>query len=174
MGSAATEAATGTVHMVYGPSGAGKTAYSMALAKRLPGIHFPIDRWMQDLFGPDLPEDLSYGWVKQRVARCEALIWANAAELLALGLDAVLDFGFMQRADRERIAGLVSAAGFTLERHYLFADVQLRRERVAARNIEQGPTFSMPVPPEMFEFAEGQFEYPSEEEQALGAVIQTP
>jgi len=164
----------GTVHMVYGPSGAGKTTFSMALAERLSGVHFPIDRWMQDLFGPDLPEDFGYDWVTERVARCEALIWTNAAQLATLGLDVVLDFGFMQRADRDRVAGLVDAAGFALERHYLTADAQLRRERVVARNIDQGPTFSVPVPPEMFEFAEGLFECPSEEEQALGAVIKSP
>ena len=163
----------GTVHMVYGASGAGKTTFSMALAKRLGGVHFPIDRWMQDLFGPDLPDELTFDWVTVRVARCEAVIWAHATQLVTLGLDVVLDFGFMQRSDRERVAGLVAAADFQLERHYLHADAQLRRDRVIARNLEQGPTYSMPVSPEMFEFAEGLFEQPTEEEQALGAVIQT-
>jgi len=163
----------GTLHMVYGASGAGKTTFSMALAHRLGGVHFPIDRWMQDLFGPDLPAELTVDWVGARVARCEALIWATAAELVPLGLDVVLDLGFMQRSDRERFAGLAAAAGFQLDRHYLHADAHLRRDRVMARNVDQGPTYSVPVSPAMFEFAEGLFEYPSADEQALGAIIQT-
>jgi len=163
-----------TVHMVYGPSGAGKTTFSIELAARLGAVHFSIDRWMQDLFGADMPAELTYEWVSTRVSRCEALIWATAAELVPIGVNVVLDLGFMKAADRARFAGYAESAEFDLKRHYLIADSKVRRDRVMARNRDQGATYSVEVSPAMFEFAEGLFEYPSEAEQALSIIVQNP
>ena len=46
----------GTVHMVYGPQGAGKSTFSGRLTGRIGAVSFSIDDWMQALFIPDLPE----------------------------------------------------------------------------------------------------------------------
>ena len=155
------------VHMVYGPSGAGKTTFSIELAGQLNGVHFSIDRWMQDLFGDDLPETLSFEWLYARVRRCEERIWAMAKTLVPLDVNVVLDLGFMTRADRQRFEVYAQNAGFELERHYLTASKKERRERVMARNEEQGETYAVTVSPDMFEFADGLFEPPAPAERAL-------
>ena len=161
------------IHMVYGPSGAGKTTFSIKLAAECKGLHFAIDRWMQDLFGDDLPEPLSFEWLSARVRRCEERIWALAKTLVSLEVDVVLDLGFMTRADRARFEGYAKNAGFELERHYLTATKKVRRERVLRRNQEQGETYSVTVSPNMFEFADSRFEPPTPTEQALARCHET-
>ena len=158
---------TAKVHMVYGASGAGKTTFAIKLAIQINGVHFSIDRWMQDLFGDDVPDPLTYEWIRERVSRCEERIWATAKELVPLGVSPVLDLGFMKRADRERFTAYVQDAGFELEQHYLSASRELRRSRVMTRNEQQGETYSVTMTPEMFEFAEGLFEPPTPAEQKL-------
>ena len=98
---------TAKVHMVYGASGAGKTTFAIRLAIQLKGVHFSIDRWMQDLFGDDVPDPLTYEWISERVSRCEERIWETAKELVPLGVSPVLDLGFMKRVDRERFTAYV-------------------------------------------------------------------
>ena len=44
-----------TVHLVFGPQGAGKTTHARALAARIGGVRFSIDEWMAQLFAPDWP-----------------------------------------------------------------------------------------------------------------------
>ena len=54
--------------------------------------------------------------------------------------------------------------------HYLPISAEARWERVEKRNNEKGETFSLHVNREMFDFCEGIFEEPTEEE-LDGAVI---
>jgi len=58
------------VILVCGPVGAGKTTYSMALAKEKDAIRFSIDPWMQTLFTKDM-KSLDYEWMLERVERCD-------------------------------------------------------------------------------------------------------
>ena len=59
-----------------------------------------------------------------------------------------------------------AAAGFELVVHVLDAPREVRRARVEARNRERGETFSMIVPPAIFELASDMWEAPIEEERA--------
>jgi len=40
--------------LVCGPTGAGKTTYSLSLSKEIDAIRFSIDPWMQTLFSKDM------------------------------------------------------------------------------------------------------------------------
>ena len=65
------------VHLICGPVGSGKTAYSRKLASEHNAIVFSIDEWMQNLFGGDLPEQaemakVDFPWFSERVDRCES------------------------------------------------------------------------------------------------------
>lgn len=159
-----------TLHVIFGPSGAGKTTYANAFARREKAVAFILDEWMARLFAPDMPEPIEYEWMIQRVARCEAQIWSVAAGVLATGTPVILDIGLMRKADRDRVREIAEAAGLPLQFHYVTASSEVRRARVAERNVVRGENFAIEVTPEMFEFVEGVFEAPAPAE-LEGAVV---
>ena len=150
-----------TTHLVFGPSGAGKTTFSKSLADEIKGIHFSIDAWMVQLYGPDVPSPLDPAWLFERVQRCEEQIWSTAAKLAELRIETVLDLGFMRVNDREKFIGLAREKNIPFQSHFLAASKTVRWHRVRARNLEQGETFTIEVSPEMFSFAEQIFEEPN-------------
>ncbi|WP_374472607.1 AAA family ATPase [Phenylobacterium sp.] len=159
-----------TLHVIFGPSGAGKTTYAHAFARREKAVAFILDEWMARLFAPDMPEKIEYEWMVERVGRCEAQIWSVAAGVLATGTSVILDIGLMRRADRARVREIAEATELPLQFHYVTAPPEVRRARVAERNVVRGENFAIEVTPEMFEFAEGVFETP-EPSELEGAVI---
>lgn len=159
-----------TLHAIFGPSGAGKTTYAHAFARRERAVAFILDEWMARLFAPDMPEPLEYEWMIQRVQRCEAQIWSTAAAVLATGTSVILDMGLMRRTDRDRVREIAEGAGLPLQFHYVTASPEVRRARVAERNVVRGENFAIEVTPDMFEFVEGIFEIPDASE-LQGAIV---
>jgi predicted kinase len=159
-----------TLHVIFGPSGAGKTTYAHAFARREKAVAFILDDWMARLFAADMPEPLVYEWMVERVGRCEAQIWSTAAGVLAAGTPVILDIGLMRRSDRARVREIAEAAGLTVQWHFVTASPEVRRARVADRNVVRGESFAIEVTPEHFEFIEGVFEPPGTDELA-GAVV---
>jgi predicted kinase len=92
------------VILVCGPVGAGKTTYSIALAKEIDAIRFSIDPWMQTLFAKDM-QSLDYAWILERVDRCHQQIWEVAEQILKLNGNVILDLGFTSRQHRDRFKG---------------------------------------------------------------------
>lgn len=162
-----------TVHIVFGPQGAGKSTYARALAADIAGVRFSIDEWMHELYAADSPTPLRLDWVMARVQRCERRIWAVASETALKGVDVVLDLGFMKAASRASFRALAMDAGLAMHSHFITAPVDIRRSRVMARNEERGATFSFEVTPAMFGVMESQFEAPSDDELGDCLVLQT-
>ena len=150
-----------TLHLVFGPIGAGKTTYAHALARREGAVAFVLDAWGARLFGPDVQGPLDFSWMVARLRRCEALIWSTAADVLAAGTSVVLDIGAMRRADRARIGQIAQEKGLPLKWHFVDAPQDVRRARVAGRNTAKGETFVHEVTPQMFELLEGLYEAPA-------------
>jgi predicted kinase len=161
---------TATLNVIFGPSGAGKTTYAATFARREGAVCFILDEWMARLFGPDIPQPVEYDWMVERVGRCEALIWSMVAATMAAGTSVILDLGLMRRADRERIRQIAEAVELPLQWHYVTAPQEVRRARVAERTQVHGANFALQITPDMFEFVEGVFETPSEEE-LQGAIV---
>jgi predicted kinase len=161
---------TATLNVIFGPCGAGKTTYAHTFARREKAVAFILDDWMARMFGPDMPEPLQYDWMIERVGRCEAQIWATAAAVIATGTSAILDIGLMRQTDRARVREIAEATGLALQFHFVDAPQEVRRARVAARNVIRGDSFAIEVPPDMFDFIEGVYEAPEPAELA-GAVI---
>jgi predicted kinase len=159
-----------TLNVIFGPCGAGKTTYAHAFARRDKAVAFILDDWMARLFGPDMPEPLQYDWMIERVGRCEAQIWATAAGVLAAGRSVILDIGLMRKADRARVREIAEAADLELVFHFVDAPQEVRRARVAGRNVVRGENFAIEVSPDMFDFIEGVYE-PPEPGELAGAVI---
>src|SRR3954462_10138294 len=120
-----------TLNLVFGPIGAGKTTYAQALARREGAVAFVLDEWGVRLFGPDVQGPIDFGWMLERLGRCNALIWSTAVAVLAEGTSVVLDIGAMRRADRERIRQMAQANALSLQWHFVDAPQEVRRARVA-------------------------------------------
>ncbi len=164
------EGPAGTVHIVFGPQGAGKSTYSSRLAGEHQAVCFSIDEWMHRLYGADLPTPLDFGWVMERVRRCEEQIWETASAIAQLGSDVVLDLGFMKVDNRRRFSEQSRSCQLPFQLHFVDAPLGLRKSRVRARNSEQGSTFSFEVTPAMFDFMEQRFQQPTDAERASAIV----
>jgi predicted kinase len=153
-----------SVHLVCGSTGAGKTTYAKALADRARGIRFSIDEWMANLFWADAPPAASFPWALERTGRCEAQMLAVAEQLVARGVDVVLDVGLARREHRDRLRFRALAMGAEVKMHYLDVDRDTRRARVQRRNTERTDTYAFHVTDEMFDYMESYFEPPSDDE----------
>jgi len=163
----------GDIHVVFGPQGAGKSTYARTLAASMKGTRFSIDDWMIQLYGPDLPKPLNFGWIMERVKRCERQILATTQEIAKNGGNVVLDLGFMKEKNRSELTILAEQVGLVSKLHYINAPHDVRRRRVLNRNSEKGETFSFEVTPVMFDVMEKEFETPSEAELARATIFIT-
>lgn len=154
------------IHLVEGPVGAGKSTFAASLAARLGGVHIALDDWFAALFSPDRPGTDLMPWYIERKARLIDHIWRHAQALLARGVPPVLELGLVERRSREAFYLRARGAEVDLVVCVLTASRDVRRERVMRRNVEQGPTFSMVVPPSFFELASDLWEEPDEFEVA--------
>lgn len=159
-----------TLHVIFGPSGAGKTTYAFDFARREKAVPFVLDEWLARLYAPDMPDPIEYAWMIERVQRVEAQIWSTAAGCLAAGTDVILDIGLMTRADRARVREIAQGAELPLQFHFVTASSDVRRARVAERNVVKGENFAIEVRPEHFDFIEGVYEAP-EPAELVGAII---
>lgn len=159
--------------IVTGPTGVGKTTYSLSLSKDIRAVRFSIDPWMQNLFSKGMTS-LDYSWMIERVNRCYVQIWEVSEQILKLDGKVVLDLGFTTKAQRDHFATLANELDVEPEVHYLNAPKDVRKKRVVKRNMEKDPSvYSFEVTDFMFNFMEPKYEAPDEQELANGCVVNT-
>lgn len=146
--------------LVVGSTGAGKSTFARQLAQDQRGVCFIIDEWMVRLYGADRPRDAGYDWYAPRIERCTEGIFQLARDLAEVGVPAVLEIGLTERQARHAFYARARSAGLTLKLYALQAPAEVRWQRVVARNRERGPTFSLNVTREMFDFVESLWEPP--------------
>lgn len=152
-------------HLVIGPVGAGKSTFAAQLCREHHAVRFTLDAWMARLFGDDeRPATGVVEWYVERRDRCLEQIWAVAVSVLAVGTNVVLEIGLIQRGERAAFYERVDEVAHPLTIHVVDAPRAVRRERVARRNVEQGETFSMVVPPHFFELASDMWQPPDDVE----------
>ena len=150
--------------LVVGATGAGKTHLAQHLAATLNGLRFSIDDWMTTLFWMDSPEPIQFDWTMERIGRCEAMIWSQAEDAIALNCPAILDLGFTTKAHRAAFGKRADEAGYRLALHFCDVPVSERWHRVEKRNAERGMTYAMQVDRAMFDFMEARWEAPEADE----------
>jgi predicted kinase len=144
--------------------GAGKSTFALRLCQDHAAVRLTLDEWMAELFSQDRPDAGVMEWYVERTRRCIEQIWKLTKRLIDVDTNVVLEIGLIQRRDRERFYKRLDTAGYGLTVYVLDAARELRRERVERRNQEQGATFSMVVPPHIFELASDMWEPPDETE----------
>ncbi len=155
------------IHLIEGPVGAGKSTLAAQLAKRYSAPRIILDDWMATLFSPDRPATGLVEWYTERKERCLEQIWKVTGGLLDAGGDAVLELGLIHRQSRQDFYERMESAGYEYTVYVLDAEREVRRERVRARNVNRGSTFSMEVPDQFFEMASNMWE-PVDEIEAEG------
>ena len=159
--------------LVCGPTGAGKTTYSISLCDEVGAIRFSIDHWMQILFAKDMTS-LDYSWLMDRVSRCYEQIWEVSEQILKRDGNVVLDLGFTTKAQRAIFFDRSKALGLHPEVHYLDAPRDLRKQRVARRNEEKDSRlYAFEVTDGMFDFMEPLFEAPDADELKNGLTVKS-
>ncbi len=165
-----TERPTGTLHLITGGTGAGKTHHAIALCEKQnvhpAAVRFSIDDWMTALFWMDSPTPIQHQWALDRIARCEAVIWDTASALLQQGIDVVFDLGFTKQAHRADYAAKAGAIGANIILHWIDITADRRWANVQHRNATRGPSWAMDVDRAMFDFMENQYEAPDADEMA--------
>lgn len=153
-----------SVHLVCGATGAGKSTYAEALARRIGGVRFSIDEWIGRLYLPDQNVDKDFAWFLERVERCCAQMREVAGRMCPLGPPAVFDCGFTTRDERGKFAEWADARGLAVQLHVVDADPATRWARVIERNERRGETYVLHVTREMFDFMEDLWEPPDDHE----------
>ena len=160
------EGPPGTVLMICGGVGAGKTTYAAALAARLPGLALCLDEWMGRLFWPDAVSGEDEGWALERIERCIGQMRSVMAGVVPLGVPVAVDAGFTTRAERAAFAGWADAQGWPVALRWLDLDAETRWTRVLARNAGGGGGTGFEVTRAMFDHMETLWEPPDAKEMA--------
>lgn len=124
-----------TAHLLHGFVGSGKTTFARRLAEQEGAVRFTHDEWMHRLYGPNPPAE-QFETLRRRV---DELIWRLASELLARGVDVILDFGFWSRFSRDDARRRVAGAGAACRLYQVSCDEQTLRSRVARRSADLPP-----------------------------------
>ena len=128
----------GTVVLMCGPAGAGKTTYALGLVRR-GYVRLSVDEvvW-RALGGRDAGlalEPERYDRLKDQVRREQR---QELVELMRAGRNVVVDYSFWSRASRDEYKALVESHGYRWELIHLKADRATLERRLAVRNRQDG------------------------------------
>lgn len=159
--------APGTLHLLVGPVGAGKSTFAQRRAIEIQAVFLDLDACMVRLFGADpRPEQNVMAWYLERRERCRGLLWDLCLNALSCGTDVFLEIGLLGTREREDFYAQARAHDLSLRVYVIDAPRDVRRARVMARNEAPGP-YTQIVPEAFFERASDAWEPPSDEERAI-------
>ena len=159
-----------TTHLISGLPCSGKTTYAAGLRPGTGGMLFSLDRWLITTFGRYSIAEIGHPEHVRRVLSCRELIWSVAAELLARGIDVILDDGFFFRENRMQFIERSLAMGAGAKIHFLDVPLDVLRPRLERRNARL-PRYNFSIDPVTMEAFTGLFEVPSSDEGAELVVV---
>ncbi|MEI6532397.1 MAG: ATP-binding protein [Candidatus Roizmanbacteria bacterium] len=149
----------GTLIMICGLPGSGKTTLSKKLEKERNAFRFCPDKWINRLLKS--PKDTEE---RDRIRTpVEQIQWEETQKLLDLGVTVILENGFWPRKEREEYRKKANNWGVKVELHYVNAPMDIITERIHKRNQNLDHE-SMEVSLEELPTYHGWFEEPTDEE----------
>jgi predicted kinase len=153
-----------TIHFLVGPVGAGKSTFARRRCARSAALFVDVDTWMVRLFGADpRPAENVMAWYLERRARVRELAWDVAVEAVAAAADVYLELGLVTAVERATWFEKAQAADLAFTVTLLDAPREVRRERVAQRNVAGAPHTQV-VPTAFFEAASDAWQPVDEDE----------
>jgi len=159
------------LHFVIGPVGAGKSTYARRRCAATAAVFLDVDTWMVRLYGGDRrPADNVMAWYIERRERARELIWDTAVDALRAGATVYLELGLVTIAEREAWFDRARAGEEPMTITLLDAPVDVRRDRVLARNMSGAPHTQV-VPPALFEAASNAWQPVSDDERRRWNIV---
>lgn len=150
-----------TLHLMVGLPCSGKTTYAKQLAQQEKALRFTPDEWQIQLFDQQVYDEHSnHDLLHDRI---EALMWTVAADVLALGVSAILDFGFWSRRERDDFRHRAEQLGVDFRIHYMDVPKDELIARLEKRNAAADDT-TVIVEPKFIEQWCAVFEPPDADE----------
>ena len=120
--------AKGTLIVLCGLPGSGKTTHAQAIVEATGAIHFDTDEWMRAL-GIHYLDEASRNQI-------ETLQWTRAKELLALGQAVIFESGPWARSQRDMLRREARELGAAVELYYFTATLDVLLDRISRRGPE--------------------------------------
>jgi len=150
---------TGTLHLICGRAGSGKTTYAKKLEQEKNAIRFSKDEWIIALYGRNIRME-EWGEFEKR---CYGIIANIATKLLQRGVNVILDYGLWYKKERLEAKEIAQSVGANSILHYLNTSDKTRRERINERNLALGKD-AVEITDADFSMQLNWFEIPSSEE----------
>jgi len=115
-----------TLHLICGLPGSGKTTLAKRLERELPALRLTPDEWMARIVGN--------GYDEEKRALVEAMQWEIAAQVLILGVDVILEWGFWSHSERNDLRSRAATLGANTKLHFLDVPRDELLRRLAQRN----------------------------------------
>ena len=133
----------------------------MQLEQELAALRLTPDEWITRRLGPE-PSQAALDAARDPT---EAALWEMAAGALVAGRDAILDFGFWSRAERDDYRQRAAALGASSRVHFVDAPFEVLAERLERRRLNRPPN-TFDVSPDQLARWHGVFQRPTAEELA--------
>ncbi len=143
--------------LICGKLCSGKTTYCNKLISERGGVLLSCDEITLQMFDGELGEKHD-----DMVERIKRYLLKKASEIIANGVDVLLDWGFWQKSDRETAREFFVLHGIESELHYLEVSNELWRLRIEKRNqvVKRGEVSAYYVDEGLMNKFEGIFEAP--------------
>ncbi len=149
------------VILLCGKIAVGKTTYAAYLQKSRNAVVLSCDELMLSLFDSCLGDKHD-----ATVKRCSLYLSGIARQVVAAGVDVVLDFGSWTAAERGAVQAFFSEYNIPVRLYYLFCEESVRLERLRLRNLAlqnaEGRVYI--IEDDLRKRLDAKFELPSENE----------
>lgn len=139
----------------------GKSTYAEKLRTERKGVVLSVDEITLALFEHEIGDKHD-----EYVERAENYLYKKSLEVIECGIDAILDWGFWQKSEREYARRFYESRGVESEFHYIDISDDEWERRIEKRNrmVEKGEISAYYVDENLAAKVAGIFEKPTEDE----------